>query len=304
MNNVAKVCKICRSKSVFNDLCKLHFIEYFESKVYDCIDKYELIPENSKILVGVSGGKDSLTILYLLNKRFSNVTAYTVDEGIAGYRDKTLEDAKKFCKIHNIPMIVESVEDNFGFRLDEAVPNTQKKPCNICGIMRRYLLNKHKEYDLLATGHNMDDEVQSILMNLMKNQIALLARLGPKPGIISSDKFLQRIKPLYFCSEKEVMVYSYLMGFKMSFIECPFAKLSFRAFVRDTINEYENKFHGTKKNVVDKFMGMIPKLREVCSQEDNLQPLNLCIECGEPSAKELCNACSLKKEFRPLILMQ
>ena len=234
-------CKYCDGKGVLNELCKGHFIEYFESKVYGCIDKYNLVPEGSKILVGVSGGKDSITILYLLNKRYKNVTAYTVDEGISGYRDKTLEDAKTFCQRYNIPMIIESVEDNFGFRLDEAVPNTRKKPCNICGIMRRYLLNKHKEYDILATGHNMDDEIQSILMNIMKNQIELLARLGPKPGIINSDNFLPRVKPLYFCSEKEVMTYSYLMGFKMSFIECPFAKLSFRAEIRDTINGYENK---------------------------------------------------------------
>jgi len=306
-------CIKCKNKSVIKKLCKQHFIEYFENKVYDCIDKYELVKEGDKILVGVSGGKDSLTVLYLLNKKFkNNVTAYSVDEGIAGYRDKSLEDAKFFCEQHNISLITESIKHNFGITLDQTVSNTEKKPCSVCGVFRRYLLNKHREYDLLATGHNMDDEIQSILMNLTKNQMGLLGRCGPKPGIVSSDKFLQRIKPLYFCTEKEVMAYSFLMNFKTSFVECPYAKTSFRAAIRDEINDYESKVNGTKERIIMNFLDLVHDLNIYSDENINkdlsisitLNPITGCNSCGEPTTRELCHACSLKKELRPLILMQ
>ena len=100
-------CLHCSQKSVLHDLCRTHFIDYFEKKVSDCIDQYDLIPPNARILVGLSGGKDSITVLYLLHKRFpGQVTAYTVDEGIAGYRDVTLHDARLFCERYQIPLIV------------------------------------------------------------------------------------------------------------------------------------------------------------------------------------------------------
>lgn len=299
-------CKFCIKKPIINDLCKSHFISYFEKKVYDCIDKYELILPNSKILVGVSGGKDSLTVLHLLHKKYLNVTAYIVDEGIQGYRDKTILDAEKFCKDRNIQLIKESIKDNFGITLDETIPKIKQNPCGVCGVFRRYLLNKHREYDLLATGHNMDDEIQSLFMNLAKNRIELLVRLGPKPGIISSEKFLHRIKPLYFCTEKEVMAYAYIMGFKTTFIECPYAKNSFRAIVRDEINTYESKMKGTKENIIHNFMKILPKIQKfyIESSGSKINNVPTCIHCGEPSALEICYACSLKKELHPLVLIQ
>jgi tRNA-5-methyluridine54 2-sulfurtransferase len=293
-------CQFCDKKSVMNDLCRTHFIEAFEKKVYDCIDDYDLIPKDANLLVGCSGGKDSLTVLYLLKKRGYKVTAYCVDEGIEGYRDETIVDAREFCEEHNINLIVESVEDEFGTRLDSAIKIKKSNPCSICGVFRRYLLNKHRDYDFMVTGHNMDDEIQNILMNLMKNQMELLARLGPKPGVHTSKSFLQRIKPLYFCSEKEVMAYSFLKGFKTSFVECPFAKTSFRAHIRDEINEYEAKNKGTKTSIVSYYLGLLPVLRDKLGGGKEEIQINTCSRCGEPSTREICHACSLKTEFKPL----
>jgi tRNA-5-methyluridine54 2-sulfurtransferase len=295
-------CSRCENKVVMNKLCKDHFIENFENKVYDTIDKYDLIPEDAKLLVGVSGGKDSLTVLHLLAQKYKDITAYAVDEGISGYRDETLVDAKIFCEERNIPIIIESVKQNFNVTLDQAVPVVGVKPCNVCGVFRRYLLNKHREYDFMVTGHNLDDEIQSLMMNIFKNQIHLLARLGPKPGLYTSDKFLQRVKPLYFCSEKEVMAYTFLKGFKTSFVECPYAKTSFRAKVRDEINEYESKNPGTKLNIIETLLEVIPPLQKSMKEEKVI--ITSCVKCGEPATREVCHACSLKNELKPLIMLQ
>src|SRR3989344_3313897 len=182
-------------------LCKTHFTGYFESKVFNTIRKFDLIGKEENLGVALSGGKDSLSVLNILNKlSIQNpkikINAIAIDEGVAGYRDKTLEKAREFCNKNNIDLHIFSYKEEFGLTLDEMLKILKVKPCTICGIFRRYLLNKKsKELKLtkLATGHNLDDECQSILMNQMKNNIRASARLGPKVGLIQDEKFVQRI---------------------------------------------------------------------------------------------------------------
>ncbi len=282
-----------------SDRCKEHFIEYFEAKVYDTIEKYELIPSQARILVGVSGGKDSLTVLYLLNKWFlGQVTAYAVDEGISGYRELTLADLDVFCEKYSIPLMKESMRNNFSLTLDTAISILQQTPCSACGVFRRYLLNKHREFDIIATGHNLDDEAQSILMNLIKNQRELLAMLGPRSGIRASEKFLPRVKPLYFCAEKEVMAYSFLKGFKSHFVECPYAHHSLRLQIRDSLNRYEHIHPGTKHNLVARFIEILPALKQEV-RTHKTQTILSCSLCGEPTNNEICRSCELLSKLAP-----
>ena len=276
-------------------LCKNHFTEYFENKIFKTIRQFELLDKDENLGVALSGGKDSLTVLHILNKLSQQnpkirVNAIAIDEGIAGYRDKTLETAKEFCEKNNIKFHVFSYKEEFGLTLDEMLKILDVKPCSICGIFRRYLLNKKSKelrFTKLATGHNLDDEAQSIMMNQMKNNLAASARLGPKTGLIENDKFVQRIKPLYFCTEKEVMTYAFTNGLLDDFNECPNAVHSFRAQVRDMLNEMENKFPGTKYPIVNSFLETLPLLK----QQYNFDAIKVCIKCSEPSANDVCNAC-------------
>lgn len=285
-------CSKCKGRAAIKTdkpLCKKHFIQHFENKVLRTIKKYKLISSKDRIIVGSSGGKDSTTTLYLLNKWFGNVTALAIDEGIPGYRNITLEGLKKFCTQNSIPLKIYTYKHEFGFTLSEAIKaGKELSPCNICGILRRKLLNtKARGYTKIATGHNMDDEAQSILMNLMKAQLTLLSRLGPMTGNISDAKFVPRIKPLYLCTEKEVLAYSLVKGFAPRFAQCPHSHNSFRAFIRDALNEYEACHKGAKKRLVTNFLKILPKLKQ--------QPkgkLSHCTSCGEPSSKETCKACT------------
>src|SRR3989338_725987 len=276
-------------------LCKNHFNEYFENKVFKTIRQFDLLGKEENLGVAISGGKDSLTVLRLLNKLSKQnpkikITAIAIDEGIAGYRDKTLATAQKFCDENNIKLNIFSYKDEFGLTLDDMLKILDVKPCSICGVFRRYLLNKKsKELKLtkLATGHNLDDECQSILMNQMKNSIQASARLGPKVGLIQNDKFVQRIKPLYLCTEKEVTTYAFINGLLDEFNECPNVPQSFRAQVRDMLNNLENRFPGTKYSIVNSFLQILPLIKQKFKDE----AIKVCAKCSEPSANEVCNAC-------------
>lgn len=279
-------------------LCKAHFTRYFENKAFKTIRQFELLGKEENLGVALSGGKDSLTVLSILSKLSGEnpkikIKAIAIDEGIKGYRDKTLEKAEEICQKNDIELKVFSYKEEFGATLDDMLNILKVKPCAICGIFRRRLLNKKsRELKLtkLATGHNLDDECQSILMNQFKNNVEASARLGPKAGIINDKNFVQRIKPLYLCAEKEVTAYAFTKGLLDNFNECPNAIHSFRAQIRDMLNDMEHKFPGTKNSIVKSFLQILPLLKQQFKDcADN--PIKSCANCGEPSSNEVCNAC-------------
>lgn len=292
-------CSGCSEDAVINvtsPYCKGHFIKYFEAKVAETIKGYKLISKNDKTIIACSGGKDSTTVLYLLNKWFGNVTALAIDEGIPGYRNVTLEDLRNFCSRNRIPLKVVSYKDAFGFSLHEALRKVKVLPCNICGTLRRHLLNTGaRGFTKIATGHNLDDEAQSIMMNFFKGNFEIAARLGPLTGIASDSKFTPRVKPLYFCHEKEVAAYAFLMNFGIRFNECPHSRVSFRAAVRDFLNRLEQQKPGSKQNVVENFLKLLPLLKK---KHSGSAVMRHCESCGEPSSNEVCKACSYVASLR------
>jgi len=291
-------CSKCLQKAVFSSpaLCKNHFLAYFESKVKETIQKYKLLPNKKiKLVVACSGGKDSTVALYLLNKWGYKPTALAIDEGIKGYRPHTLLDLQKFCRENKIPLQIYSFQKEFGASLDKILKKLGGHPFYACGILRRYLLNqKSRSFDVIATGHNLDDESQSILMNLCNGNLALSANLGPKTGAFSHKKFTERIKPLYFCSEKEVMAYSLLKEFEVSYHECPYAYLSFRGKVRDGLNELELSEKNVNERLVKNFIGLLPAIRKKYSSAKEPQA---CRICGEAGRQEICRACQIVEQL-------
>lgn len=304
-------CNTCDNKAVIKlqhgHLCKNHFINYFEDKVFKTINKFQLIQRDDKICVATSGGKDSLTVLYLTKKYLqkynypsTELFALAIDEGIKDYREKTLTDLKKFCQEHQVPLHITSNKEEFNVTLDEAYPkinkDTNKKPCNICGVWRRYLLNKHSRKlgaTKIITGHNLDDEAQVIIMNMFKANTSLAGRIGPKSGIEEHDSFVQRVKPLYLCSEKEVRLYTLLKGWHIQFTECPYSHTGFRHDVQEMLNDMEQKYPGTKQGVINSFLSLMPFLKEV--EKGGIETIKECKSCQEPANQEICNACKMKE---------
>jgi len=301
-------CKRCKEKPVITlpnnniSLCKSCFIKYFESKVRKTIRQYNLFEKGETIAVGVSGGKDSLTTLHVLNKiiskqRTTKLLGILIDEGIEGYRDESIVTAKKYCSNAGIPLHIYSFEDEFGYKLDKALKQLDVNSCSLCGVFRRYLLNKASrdlKVDRIATGHNLDDESQSIIMNTFRNSMETSARLGPITGVQEDKKFIKRIKPLYFLTEKEIMTYAFIKSLTDNFNECPYAKDSLRSDVRNMINEITKKYPSTKYSIVNSFLEILPSLKEKYSGS----VIKTCEECGEPSSNSSCRACAYVEELK------
>ena len=293
------VCKECTHNPIItlpnsnSHRCGSCFNKYVQKKVGQTISKYKLIKRDDHVVVGASGGKDSTALLYLLlsmqKKLPFRMTALAIDEGIDGYRDESLVFLKNFCIQHNIELKIVAFQEMFGKKLMEMLNG--QKPCSVCGVLRRYLLNyyaKELQATRLATGHNLDDEAQTILMNQFKQNVKMQARLGPITGIKEDPRFIRRIKPLYFLTEKEIATYAYHNNLMDEFSECPNEKFSFRADVRDTINTLEEKYPGTKHNIIVAFLEILPLLKE---SQDIQEPIQECSTCGEPCSQEQCQAC-------------
>ncbi|MDY6959897.1 MAG: tRNA 2-thiocytidine biosynthesis TtcA family protein, partial [Halobacteriota archaeon] len=166
-------------------LCKNHFLEDVERKIKKSIRKNFPVGKNENIAVALSGGKDSAVTLHILSKIFSKrrdikISAITVDEGIEGYRDNTIKKAIHFTRELDIEHHIVSFKDAYGITLDEIVAmDPDQAPCTFCGVLRRQMLNsaaRDTGVNSVATGHNLDDESQSVFMNYLRGDTERLMR--------------------------------------------------------------------------------------------------------------------------------
>ncbi|MEM2918693.1 MAG: TIGR00269 family protein [Candidatus Altiarchaeota archaeon] len=275
-----------------------NFVEHFEEQVKKTIDDFELIAKGDKILVACSGGKDSTTALYLLKKFGYKVEALFIDLLLGRYSEKNFENIKKFCNENKIKLHKVSIRDEFGYKICYIHSILKSKGysiknCTICGVMKRSIMNrKARELNAtkMATGHNLDDEAQTIFMNFLQGNLSLCAKLGPKTGFIKDEKFVPRIKPLYFCPEEEIRKYSMLKKFPVLYEKCPCAVDTFRLEIKGYLNEIEKKNPGVKEKIVYNFIKILPKIKEYYKSDEKLK---YCKICGEPSRKEICKACEI-----------
>ncbi|MBI1973654.1 TIGR00269 family protein [Candidatus Micrarchaeota archaeon] len=281
-------------------LCDRCFVEMYEKRVWRTIRYNSLLEKSDRILVGVSGGKDSLAVLHFLAQNHFDVTAITLDEGIAGYREKTLDAVEDYCQQNSIPLIVVPFKEAYGSTVDEAVRKGEH-PCSVCGVFRRDLLNSKASelgFTKVATGHNLDDEVQAMLMNLLRSELPRLARCAP--GFEEVDGFVPRVKPLRECPERENIAYAFLNKLPYSDAECPYSKSGFRAAVRDALNGIEEKHPGSKQALLKNF----DELTTILRKEYAGKPFRTCARCGGPCAGDTCKACEFREKLgEPISLL-
>jgi len=290
-------------------LCGRCFCKSIENKVRATISKYEMLRPNDMIMVAVSGGKDSITLLHILDKienAFPDATlcAVTVDEGIRGYRDEALKFAVKNCRKLGVDHIVTSFEEMYGYKLDELVSIIREKgekdltPCSYCGVLRRRALNtaaREAGVEKLATAHNLDDETQTMILNILHGDALRIARVKPVLAEVH-PKFIQRVKPLCEVPEREVAFYAYLKKIEFQGIPCPYAGSALRNDIRAMLNRMEEKHPGTKFTVFKSMEKIRPAL-EAMAKETTLRD---CKKCGEPTVGELCKPCQMLEKLSVL----
>ncbi len=299
-------CSKCTKKAVtfirYNGthLCKQHFNEYVYKRVQKELKNQGKTKNNTKIGIAVSGGKDSTTTLHLMHKIFSkrpSITLYaiTIDEGIQGYRDKSIPIVQQHCKNLNIEHHLVSFQQTIGTTMDEIARQKDRVgECSYCGVFRRFCLNqKAKELSIskLITGHNLDDIAQTILMNFINNDLQKLARLGPhkqvQPGLIP------RVMPLRLIAEKEVMLYALLNDITFHNAECPYAVRASRRYYRDILDTLEEHNPGARHGIIKSY----DALKDDLIRRNQVSEIQKCTECGEPTSQNTCKTCMLKQKI-------
>ncbi|MBU2577058.1 MAG: TIGR00269 family protein [Nanoarchaeota archaeon] len=263
-----------------------------EKKVAETIKKYSLVSEGDKIVVALSGGKDSTSILYILKKLGYDVHGLLIDLHLGEWSKIHNNNMIKFCEELEIPLTIVDLKKELGQGICfiKAVLKKQKNftGCTVCGIIKRWILNKWAKKlwaDKLVTGHNLDDEAQNVLMNFLKGNVLLGVNSSPATGGKAVEGFAQRIKPLFFVPESEIRKYAKAKKFDILYDKCPCAFGTYRVETREWMRGISDI---EKKKIVENFQKLVPKLRT-----ENVFELKTCKECGEPSSGEICNACKI-----------
>jgi uncharacterized protein (TIGR00269 family) len=308
-----KVCDICGRREAFFfrpysgvSLCRRCLTDSVEEKVRATIVKYGMFEFDDTIAVAVSGGKDSVALLHVLarlEKKHprARLVAVTVDEGIRGYRDEALKIASENCRKLSVEHVVVSFEELFGHTLDDMVSRLRRKgtdgetPCAWCGVLRRRALNvaaRKLNADKLATAHTLDDEVQTILLNILHGDVLRIAREKPVTDMVH-PKLVPRIKPFCMVPERESSLYAYLRGVRFQSTPCPYASEALRNDARLMLNRMEEKHAGIKFTVFKSIEKIRPALEDVARKEG----LDVCSECGEPTTDRVCRTCQMLKKI-------
>jgi uncharacterized protein (TIGR00269 family) len=291
-------CDLCGQPGVFLDrmcnrhLCADHFVGDVEERVKGTIQKYAMVQPSNRLAVALSGGKDSTVLLHLLRRLFpeADLVAVTVDEGIDGYRDATLRSAGANTRRLGIEHSTLSFLELYGKTLDELVRDQPNRACSICGILRRKALNtiaRRVGASKLATGHNLDDEAQSVLMNWLRGDRERVLRRPEENG---GPGLIPRVKPLMEIPEKEVAIYGILKGLFAELPECPYRHTALRGEVRVMLTTLERGHPGTMRQVIQGQARLSRQLRSLPLAAGSLRACEL---CGDPSSGRLCQACRL-----------
>ncbi|UYP46379.1 tRNA-5-methyluridine(54) 2-sulfurtransferase [Candidatus Lokiarchaeum ossiferum] len=316
-------CQYCSKPAVYHrkisneTVCKEHFCTTIENKIRKTVRKYNMFSPTEKIVVGVSGGKDSLVLLYnvmKLQQRYHQsppIEAILIDEGIEGYRYESTEIAKQMCRIWNVKLHIVKFKENFGKSLDEIIPklpNLKINACTICGTVRRHLLNKKAkslQADKLAIGHNLDDQTETFLQNIVRNDLKRILQHPPNGNITDPDSFfIPRVKPLMQVPEAEISRYCYYMDIPIQTTPCPYVEKFFilRKEIQNFINALEDQSAEIKYNLLKMNEKIIDHTKIEIDQDTSFDPhdhRNFCIKCKSPCGekRKLCYFCELKESL-------
>jgi uncharacterized protein (TIGR00269 family) len=287
-------------------LCKKCFMVSIEEKAARTISKYSMIKYGERVAVGVSGGKDSLSLLYVLKKFFDqhgrsskdDLIAVTIDEGIGGYRDESLAIVKDFCARLGVQGRVLSYKDLFGVSMDEAMvkrPSEKMSSCSICGTFRRRAIDLAAESvgaDVVATAHNLDDQLQTFMINLLAGDVERIGWMHPRPVQYAGGSGMKKVKPFVELYEHEIAFYALQRNIPFQSEECPYMDESIRTDLREFFNRMEKEHPGIKNNAYASMMKVSEKLRMSAAEPRGDKK---CTICGRDATGDICSVCRTVK---------
>lgn len=292
-------CKRCRAPAEINlrshhaAFCRPCFIIYFQRQVERTIKRDLMFTPEERILVAVSGGKDSLALWDVLLAQGYQTTGLYLDLGISAYSAHSREKVERFAAEHSVPLQIVPLGEE-AVSVPTAAQFTNRVPCAACGLMKRHFFDRYAlegNFQVLATGHNLDDEAARLLGNVLHWQNEYLAREKPvlQP---THPRFVRKVRPLYRLSELETAVYSFFRGIDYVIEECPNSVGATQLVYKDMLNKLEAQMPGTKLMFVQEFLR---SAQHLFVAPDGTPPRE-CEICGMPSFAPVCSFCRLVKE--------
>ena len=307
-------CKKCGNKASVNmrqhklALCKEHYLEWLPEQTERFIKKYEMFGPDERILVAVSGGKDSLGLWDILVRLGYRADGLYLGLGIDGrrspsegginYSHESQRLAEKFANERNLKLHIVDIEKEYGQPIPMLAEKSHRgygKPCSVCGLAKRHEMNRIARdlgYDVLATGHNLDDEAAQLFGNTLSWSADFLLRQGPV--LPATDGLARKVKPLCRFYEREMTAYCLARGLDYIYEECPFAEGSQSIYYKEVLNKLENDRPGAKLTFYLKFLEARKSGALFIEKDVAQEHLHACPKCGQPtSAPDLCSFCRM-----------
>lgn len=278
-------------------ICRECFYHVFEEEIHQTITQNNLFRRGEKVAIAASGGKDSTVlaeVMTVLNERYDyglDLFLLSVDEGITGYRDDSLETVKRNQEQYRIPLKIVSYKELYGWTMDEIVRQVGlKNNCTFCGVFRRQALDRGAmlmKADKMVTGHNADDIAETVLLNLLRGDIA---RLGRCTNIVTgSEGAIPRSKPFKYTYEKEIVMYAYFKKLDYFSTECIYSPNAYRGYARDYLKDLESIRPSAIIDIIHSGENMMVQQET----KEQLPEQGTCTRCGFISSNKICKACVL-----------
>jgi uncharacterized protein (TIGR00269 family) len=289
-------CTVCRGPAVIDlrrhnaNFCDEHFLRFCRDQTAKTIKQFDMFDADARILVAVSGGKDSLALWHLLNDMGYQADGLYIGLGIGEYSDESGATTRAFAAAHGFKLIEVDLVDEYGFDVPTGSKAARRAPCSACGMSKRHVFDQATVdggYEVLATGHNLDDEAAVLFGNVLHWHTEFLGRQAPV--LPAGRGFPRKVKPLVRLGEREMAAYCIVSGIDYIVDECPMAAGNRHLRYKEALNDIEATSPGSK---ADFYFGFLRSAAERFADADDVE-LGTCSSCGAPSNGEICAFCRL-----------
>jgi tRNA-5-methyluridine54 2-sulfurtransferase len=283
-------CAVCRQAAVIEEprhrsaWCGRHFVDHVHNQIRKAIDRERMFGYGERILVPVSGGKDSLALWDALLTMGYRADGLYIGLGIGGYSRRSADICRDFAHKRDATLLVVDLAEEFGYAIPQAQEAASRPTCGVCGLSKRYVFNREAVrhgYDVVATGHNLDDEAATLLGNVLRWQEPFLARQRPALPAGAPNQ-VRKVKPLYRLSEREMAAYCVVTGIDYVVDECPLVAGNTGLELKEALNQLERHAPGTKAQFLFGFLDKHAD-RFTAQPEAHDPDLVACVSCGMPT---------------------